>query len=200
MIVSIINLKGGVGKTTTAMALATLASCDGLNVEVLDADPQGSASTWACDADENGEPLPFEVNPTNVALIKRVVKFDSEEKLTIIDCPPNGTVVDEALQAASFVIIPTTSSPADMSKTVKTAETIESNGTDYAVLMTRSNANTLTYRTALDALQDEDVSYFESTVPAREALKRSFGHAFGNNLDGYSDVYQEFKEVVINGD
>ena len=66
MIVAIVNLKGGVGKTTSAIALATAASRQGLEVRVLDADPQGSATMGADLAEEAGEPLPFEVGPANV--------------------------------------------------------------------------------------------------------------------------------------
>ena len=43
MIVSLLNLKGGVGKTTSCIALATAATRDGKDVIVLDADvPHGS--------------------------------------------------------------------------------------------------------------------------------------------------------------
>ena len=61
MIVSAMNLKGGVGKTTTAMSLATLATREDKDVEVYDCDPQSSASFWALLADQNNDPLPFPV-------------------------------------------------------------------------------------------------------------------------------------------
>ena len=57
MIISVINLKGGSGKTTTAMALATAAARHNRNVSVLDTDPQGDATTWAGDAEDAGETL-----------------------------------------------------------------------------------------------------------------------------------------------
>ena len=55
MIISVINLKGGSGKTTTAMALATAAARHNRNVSVLDTDPQGDATTWAGDAEDARE-------------------------------------------------------------------------------------------------------------------------------------------------
>ena len=64
-IITMANMKGGVGKTTsticTAMALHRL----GEKVEVRDIDPQGSATLWAEHAREAGTPLPFEVKVAN---------------------------------------------------------------------------------------------------------------------------------------
>lgn len=198
MIISTINLKGGVGKTTTAIALATAVQRDGKGVELYDTDPQSSASLWAMMAEENGDPLPFPVTPANVATVRiagRKLKGD-EDKWLFIDCPPNGRVMDEAADCSDLVIVPTTTGPADIVKTFETAETLGARNILYAVLLTRVIPNTLSLKQSIGELEERNASYFDVQIPSREALKNFFGNAFGEDLYGYEAVYEQLKESI----
>lgn len=202
MIISVVNIKGGVGKTTTSMALATVATRRGEAVRVLDADPQGSASLWALEAEEKGTPMGFAVEAANISTIKRLAKRGHGGALVIIDTPPSGAVTDVALDVADFVIVPVSPSETEVYKTFDTIETLEANGKPYAVLVNRVVKNTLSYRKLMGELAnrlDVQVSYFDTQIPMRERIRNAFGAPFGRDLFGYEAVYDEiaeFRKVV----
>ncbi len=199
MIVSLINLKGGVGKTTSAVALATAAARDGLESEVCDCDAQASATVWAMTAEDAGDPLPFEVSAGNLGSIRRSARTvkGNPKKWLFIDCPPHGQIVDEAMNASDLVIIPTGTGQADMTKAVQTARTCEKAGVFYVVVLTNVNANTTSLAQAAEELAAGDFSYYEDNIRRREALKNFFGNSFGDELYGYDKIWDSIKADLI---
>lgn len=114
MIVPIVNIKGGVSKTTSCIALACAAGAAGCAVRVLDADPQASARKWEQVAARANAPLPFEVSPANIATIR---SLRDDDTCVFVDLPPTGQIVDEVIGVASFVVVPTSPAPIDLAKT-----------------------------------------------------------------------------------
>lgn len=198
MIISTINLKGGVGKTTTAIALATAARREGKSVELYDCDPQSSASLWAMVADEHGDPLPFPVISANIATVRMAGKKlgMDPDKWLFIDCPPNGHVMDEALSCSDFIIVPTGSGPADTVKTIETARTLVMRDAFYGILFCQVAKNTLSYAKALGEFADLELSYFDHQIYRRENLRSFFGNAFGDDLFGYEVIWEDLKQIL----
>ena len=69
---SIVNQKGGVGKTTTAVNLATALSISGKSCLVVDLDPQGNASTGFSINSNRRKPGTYEVLTQKVGMIDAI--------------------------------------------------------------------------------------------------------------------------------
>ncbi|MFC5275823.1 ParA family protein [Brachybacterium sacelli] len=84
-VITVANQKGGVGKTSTAVNLAAALSMGGMNVLVIDADPQGNTST-ALNIEHHAEvPSIYEVLVESAPLIDVVQDVPDLERLS---CAP----------------------------------------------------------------------------------------------------------------
>ncbi len=185
--ISLVHTKGGVAKTTSALYLATAAHRRGMNVGVIDADPQGSASEWSADA-TGDQSLPFQVTAPKQALTAH------GWELTIIDTPPGtARVIAEAIEAADLVIVPTGASPLDVRRVWPTLEATAHRAT--AVLLTGVDLRTRLADETRDVLEEAGIPVFATVITRREALRRAYGTT-PDRLYGYDDVLTEALEAI----
>jgi chromosome partitioning protein len=112
MIISILNQKGGTGKTTLAVNMAREYTKRTFKTLLVDSDSQGSALRWH--EESGGDLIDLTCLPVNT-LDKDVVKFkDRYERIIIDGIPRVSPLTVCAIKAADVVLIPVQPSPYDI--------------------------------------------------------------------------------------
>ncbi len=95
------NQKGGVGKTTTSVNLAAALALGGLNVLVIDLDPQGNASTALGIDHAPGTPGTYEVLIEGAAIADHVIASPEAPQLSVL--PATIDLAGAEIQLVSIV-------------------------------------------------------------------------------------------------
>jgi chromosome partitioning protein len=194
VIVAVVNLKGGVGKTTTALYFAEAAKEQGYAPVVIDADTEGSAIEWS----SQGELSFAVVAAEKDALARQARLLEKEGQVVIIDTPPNNR---ETLWAASavadHVVVPVAPTGVDVNRLRATlevlldVEAIKGN-LDTSILFTRWDKRKRLAREA-----EELLSTFPLLAVRIRALTR-YEDGFGSQPQ-YLEEYREAWSEVVSG-
>jgi chromosome partitioning protein len=141
-VLAILNGKGGVGKTTTAVNLAAILS-EAYSVLLVDADPQASASWWVS---RSPQPVTFDITQeTDAALLGKLKKV-AEYSLIVVDTPPalNSAALSAVIPVADYILLPTPPAPMDLAALITTIKTaIAPSGVAHRGLLTKVDSRSL---------------------------------------------------------
>jgi len=164
-IVSILNQKGGSGKTTLSTNLAHGLQLKGNKVLLVDGDPQGSARDWnACN---DGQLLPV-VGLDRATLDKDINAIKNGYDFIIIDGAPQiAKLAASAIKASDIVLIPVQPSPYDIWATsdlvdlIKTRQEITDGKPKASFVISRMIKGTKLSNEIRNALEEFELNIFE---------------------------------------
>ncbi|OLP20247.1 chromosome partitioning protein ParA [Leptolyngbya sp. 'hensonii'] len=176
-ILVVLNGKGGVGKTTTAINLAATLAEDH-RVLLVDADPQGSASWWVGRSDVGmGFELTQETEPRLLCNLRQLTGYE----LIVVDTPPalGSETLTTVVSVADYLLLPTPPAPMDLTVLIETVkQAVMPTKVAHRVLLTRVDPRSLG-----EALEAQN-TLMELGIPACNAFVRAYKAHERAALDG----------------
>ncbi|MEZ5931880.1 MAG: ParA family partition ATPase [Alphaproteobacteria bacterium] len=172
-VIVIAQQKGGAGKTTLAIQLATAWEQAGKRVAMLDVDPQGSLSAWRGLRDRTvGEDTGPSVEAlSGWRLVNRLSAAANGADLVVIDSPPHAeTDARAAIRTADLVVLPIQPTMLDLWATEATLDIASSEKTQALLVLNRVPPRSL----AADAVADEIKSKKWPLARARLGNRQAF--------------------------
>jgi chromosome partitioning protein len=183
--IALVSPKGGAGKTTTALVLATQLAKK-TRVSVIDADPNRPIATWAGDRKINNFHVISDVDENNIS--DKIEEAAAESPFVIVDLEGTAAkIVVMAVGMADFVIVPTQGSQLDAEQASRALSVIKQHEKamrranpqyrlPFRILLTRTNAaiRARTLAHIQKSMIDAGLPLFETEMNEREAFRAMF--------------------------
>ncbi|CAQ77890.1 ParA family protein [Aliivibrio salmonicida] len=144
--VLVINRKGGAGKSTFAIAMASFYAHQNVKTEIIDLDPQGTSYFWGNKSEgvRTTKFLPSSNVPFSLAL-----RLEADTKITVIDSPSNFSQfeMEKYISMVDKIVFPVQPSPIDVHsmlgfiKDLIKSPAFKNNRVELAFVITRCKEN-----------------------------------------------------------
>jgi chromosome partitioning protein len=196
MIISLVNQKGGVGKTTIAINIGIGMARRNYKVGFLDTDPQGTASQWQ--SIEGNTAFEVRRHPSQVSSMD-IMDTDRNHGFLLIDTPPAiGEITQSVLELSDLAIIPLAPSVLDIWSSRTTIGMIEeakkvNQRLEGRLLVSRKIPRTRLGRDGREAIAALEMDVFETEISQRIAYVESM--IAGVSVFQYASKSEASKEI-----
>lgn len=183
-VISFANPKGGAGKTTTALILATQLADHGANVSIIDADPERWISQWG---QIGGKPSNINIigGVTEETIVDAIEEQSGIAQFVIVDLEGTASLmVANAIGMSDLVLIPTQGSSMDARGGAKTIRLITNQGKmarreiPHRVVLTRTSAavRSRALRNVQEQLEANGIEVCKTHIVERAAFRDLFDY------------------------
>jgi chromosome partitioning protein len=197
--------KGGAGKSTSAVLLATELVHRGGAVTIIDADPNKPVSQWARRS-KIPNLLTVQSDVSEDTIVDQIDEMSQKSAFVIVDLEGTASMMASyATSRADLVIIPTQGSHLDAAESAKAIKMVQvqeklfHRKIPFSILFTRTSVaiRTRTFQSIEDQFASNNIPMFKTHLHEREAYRAIF--SFGGMLKDLneSDV-SNVKGAIIN--
>ena len=180
-VVSIANPKGGAGKSTVALVLATTLANHGASVIVLDCDPNKPILKWRSGNSKNTIAVDGKITDANI--VSAVNEYRKKYQFVFIDLEGTPNILtSRAISRSNLVIIPIQPSPTDAEQAIKAIQLIKAEEETFEkripfkIMLTRTAVSIATRmeRIIVTELEQGIIPRFDTHLNERSAFKAMF--------------------------
>jgi chromosome partitioning protein len=197
-VIPVASPKGGSGKSTTALVLATTLVAKGATVSLIDTDPQRTITKWAHESTSKYRTIVRTILDPN-SLVDAIDAEAESKQFVIVDVQGRATMtIARTMSRADFVIIPMQAKTPDADEAseaialIRDEERVLRRTIPHMALLTRTNAGVMTKeeREIIAQLANAGIRRFTTALNERTAFSRL--HSFKLGLD-------ELNPSIVNG-
>ncbi|MEM6751716.1 MAG: AAA family ATPase [Cyanobacteria bacterium P01_C01_bin.38] len=208
-VISLINQKGGCSKSTTAVHLSYWLSSKGHSVQLIDADAQGSSSTWLSSMEDN--PIPITVLQSPDELLEQIPELAEQCDYLVVDGPAGLAESSRAiLFRTDLAVVPCQptgldlQSASDAVRLIKQAQSVRGGAPKAAVFISRAVKGTKLKDEAIALLsKTKEVTVLKTVIHQKQVIADTFGQAAtiwdlsGRSATDSAREYEKlFKEII----